>query len=377
MLANLPPTPCLMLDLDALRRNIDRMAVFARSRGLRLRPHAKTHKCRAIAGLQAEAGAVGICCATLHEAEQMTGAAPSILVTSPLAGAPSAERVARLARAGVDLSIVADHPAFPAMLDAALTDDQRVTVIVDADPGMGRSGVAGPAEAVALVRAIAGCSRLIYGGIQYYCGGEQHIASLVDRREAMASRNARLSAFIDALVSAGLAPPVVTGGGTGTHGIDADAGLLTEIQPGSYIFMDQDYGACEIDGAGPFELALTLHATVVSANQPGWVTVDAGIKAFATDSGTPMVVAGADPACGYRFAGDEFGRLVLPEGVAPPDIGARVAFAVSHCDPTVNLHQLYHLQGAGRGAGRWLVDARGYGGAECVPLLRAAPGDLL
>ena len=358
----LPPTPCLVLDLDALARNIVRMHVFAAAHGLSLRPHAKTHKSRAIATLQAEAGAIGICCATLHEAEQLAGAAPSILLTSPVTTPDKFAHIAALIARGIDLAVVIDHPDVIAPLAAALPKDGRLRVLVDVDPGAGRTGVATPADAVILARAIAAEARLLFGGIQYYCGSEQHIATLAARRGALAARNARLAEAIAALTAAGLEPPVVTGGGTGTHGIDAEAGLLTELQCGSYVFMDQDYGACELGGAAPFEQALTVHATVVSANFQGFVTLDAGTKAIATDAGEPRVLAGAPPDAVYRFKGDEFGRLDLPDAAQPLAVGTRVVLIPSHCDPTVNLHGVYHLLRGGSPAGAWSAEGRGYGG---------------
>jgi len=361
MTTTLPPTPCLMLDLDALERNIARMASFAKARGLALRPHAKTHKSRAIAGLQAEAGAVGICCATLHEAERLAGAAPSILLTSPVTTADKFARIAALIAGGTDLAVVADHPGIVPQLAAALAEGGRLRVLVDVDPGARRTGVATPADAVAVARAIAAEPRLVFGGIQFYCGSEQHIIAFADRRAAIEARNAKLRETIAALEAAELAPPVVTGGGTGTHGIDAEAGLLTELQCGSYVFMDQDYGACELGGAAPFEQALSLHATVVSANHPGFVTLDAGTKAMATDAGEPRVLKGAPATSAYRFKGDEFGRLDLPAGAALA-LGDRLALMPSHCDPTVNLHGVYHLRRGGAPAGSWPAEGRGYGG---------------
>lgn len=358
----LPATPCLMLDLDALDRNIARMANHARAHGLALRPHAKTHKSRAIADLQAKAGASGICCATLHEAEQLAGAAPTILLTSPVVTDDKFARVAAFVAGGMDFALVVDHPAVVPALAAAVPSGGRLRVLVDVDPGSGRTGVASPADAVALAQAIAADARLIYGGIQFYCGSEQHIRSFADRRDAIVARNRKLAETIAALTAAGLAPPVVTGGGTGTHGIDAEAGLLTELQCGSYIFMDQDYGACDLGGAAPFEQALTLHATVISASHAGFVTLDAGTKAMAADSGVPRILSGAPAESVYLFKGDEMGRLDLPAGADTPTVGTRVALMPSHCDPTVNLHGVYHLVRAGAAAGVWPAEGRGYGG---------------
>lgn len=357
---SLPPTPCLVLDLDALERNVARMAEYTAARGLALRPHAKTHKSRMVAGVQAQAGAVGICCATLHEAEQLAGATPSMLLTSPVAARDKFERIAALVAHGADLAVVVDHPDSVSALAAALPSGVGLRVLVDVDPGGGRTGVAQAGDAVALARAIAAHDQLIYGGIQHYCGSDQHIPALADRRSAITARNARLAETIAALTAAGLSPQVVTGGGTGTHGIDIDAGFLTELQCGSYIFMDQDYGACELGGAAPFEQALTVHATVVSANHPGFVTLDAGTKAIASDTGSPRVLSGAHPDSGYAFQGDEFGRLDLPEGADRPAVGSRIVLMPSHCDPTVNLHGAYHLMRGGVLEGLWPAEARGY-----------------
>ncbi len=358
----LPPTPCLMLDLDALDRNIARMAHHARQHKLALRPHAKTHKSRAIAELQAKAGASGICCATLHEAEQLAGAARSILLTSPVVTEDKFARIAAFVAGGMDLAVVVDQPAVVPALAAALPPGGRLHVLVDVDPGSGRTGVASPADAVVLAQAIAADARLIYGGIQFYCGSEQHIAAFAERHAAVSARNLKLAETIAALTAVGLAPPVVTGGGTGTHAIDAEAGLLTELQCGSYIFMDQDYGACDLGGAAPFEQALTLHATVISTSYPGFVTLDAGTKAMAADSGVPRVLSGAPCDSAYRFKGDEMGRLDLPEGAAAPALGTRVVLMPSHCDPTVNLHGVYHLVRGGEAVGVWPAEGRGYGG---------------
>jgi len=355
-------TPALVVDLDALERNIAKMGAYARARGLALRPHAKTHKSRAIAELQSKAGASGICCATLHEAEQLAGAARSILLTSPVVTADAFARIAAFVAGGIDLAVVVDHPSVVPALAAALPPDGCLRVLVDVDPGSGRTGVASPADALVLAGMIAADARLIYGGIQFYCGSEQHIVSLADRRSAIAARNVKLAETIAVLKAAGLAPQIVTGGGTGTHGIDAEAGLLTELQCGSYIFMDQDYGACELGGAAPFDQALALHATVISANHAGFVTLDAGTKAMAADAGEPRVLAGAPADSIFRFKGDEFGRLDLSPGAAAPAVGDRLALMPSHCDPTVNLHGVYHLHRGNALAGSWRAEGRGYCG---------------
>ncbi len=348
-------TPALLLDAQALRDNIATMARFAAAHGLALRPHAKTHKSRDIARLQVEAGAVGLCCATLAEAELLADVVPSLLLTSPLVTPETiAACVALLDRVG-DLAVVVDHPAPLDLYAAAVPKSRTLRVLVDIDPGFGRTGADSPEAVVALARAIAAAPRLTYGGVQFYCGSEQHIAGFADRGTAITARNTILTAALAALNEAGLAPPVITGGGTGTHQIDAAAGLLTEIQPGSYVFMDREYLDCDFaDGASPFALALRLATTVVSANHPGFVTVDAGIKAMAAEAGRPILLPPPGVEARYDFQGDEFGRLSFPAGTPLPSLGDRLELMTPHCDPTVNLHRAYHVEQDGR-IERWPI----------------------
>ena len=238
-------TPALIVDLDALEANIAAMAAFGREAGIALRPHAKTHKSADIGRMQVAAGAVGLCCAKLGEAEALAAEGiGSILLTSPVVAAPAIARLVALAER-IDLAVVADHPDAVAALAAANTG-RPIRVLVDIDPGIHRTGVASATDAVALARQIADAPQLSYGGVQFYCGSLQHIPAFADRRAAVAERTAYLQTVIAALTDAGLAPPVVTGGGTGTHRIDAELGVLTELQVGSYVFMDREYGDCDL-----------------------------------------------------------------------------------------------------------------------------------
>jgi 3-hydroxy-D-aspartate aldolase len=352
-------TPALILDADALERNIAAMARFAAARGLALRPHAKTHKSVAIARLQIAAGAVGVCCAKLGEAEALAaGGIENILITSPVVGPAAVERLAALAGRTRGLMAAADHPD---AVDAIARSGARLTLLVDIDPGLHRTGVASAEAACDLARRIEAAASLTYGGVQFYCGAQQHIERFADRREAIAERTAYLSGVIEALTAAGLAPGLVTGGGTGTHAIDAELGVLGELQVGSYIFMDRQYADCELTGPGGtgFETALMVDARVISANHAFLVTVDAGLKAFATEAGAPPILAGAAEGSVYHFMGDEHGCVVPPPGVAPPRLGEVVSFAAPHCDPTVNLHEAYHVVRGDTLAAIWPVDARG------------------
>jgi D-serine deaminase-like pyridoxal phosphate-dependent protein len=228
-------------------------------------------------------------------------------------------------------------------------------VYIDVDPGSHRTGVTSPAAAVELAQAVAATGTLKLGGVQFYCGSHQHIHSLAERRAAIVERTDYLRGLLDALREAGFVIPVVTGGGTGTFAIDASLGLFTELQVGSYIFLDREYVDCEL--AGPrFEPALFVDATVVSANTPGMVTIDSGLKAFATDAGVPVVLGGAPEGSRYAFTGDEHGAL---HGEGLPPLGARVGLMPPHCDPTVNLYDRYHVVEGDQIVDVWPVTARG------------------
>jgi 3-hydroxy-D-aspartate aldolase len=357
-------TPALILDLAALKANITRMAEFAAACGLALRPHVKTHKSPHIARLQIEAGAVGLCCAKIGEAEVMAehGLTNGLHLTSPVTSPPALQRLAALNLRTEDLSCVVDHPAnVEALGDAARATGRPLGVMIDIDPGIRRTGVSSPAAALLLLEAIRRAPFLRFAGVQCYCGAHQHIENFEARRQAMVERNSFIGEIIEALAAADARPPVITGGGTGTHRIDAELGLFTELQVGSYVFMDREYLACDLAGDGrppPFETSLMVDARVVSANSPGLVTVDAGFKAFSTDAGEPLVLTGAPEGSTYRFMGDEHGALLLPPGVNLP-LASPVTFGVPHCDPTVNLYDTYHVVEADTLCALWPVAARG------------------
>ena len=356
-------TPALVLDVEALDRNIAAMAAFAAAHGLKLRPHAKTHKSVDIARRQIEAGALGVCCAKLGEAEALAeGGVEGMLITSPVVGEPAVARLVALAARSPSLMHSCDHPdAVAAIGAAAKAAGVTLTLLVDLDPGLHRTGVADTAACVALARQIDAHPALSFAGVQFYCGAEQHIEAYADRREAIVARTAKLTEATLALKAAGLAPGIVTGGGTGSHAIDAELGVFTELQVGSYIFMDRQYGDCALreDGPNPFETSLMVDARVISASHPTLVTVDAGLKAFATEAGPPPILAGAPEGSVYRFMGDEQGAILPPKGVAPPRLGERIILAAPHCDPTVNLYDAYHVVRGDTLEVIWPVTARG------------------
>lgn len=357
-------TPVLVVELDALRRNVNKMADFARRHGLRLRPHAKTHKSPDIAKLQIEAGAIGICCAKIGEAEVLAdhGVVEGLHITSPVVSPAPIERLVALNARTEGLMCVVDNPAnVRALAAVARGAGKPLGLIIDVDPGIRRTGVASPDAAVQALRAIQAEDNLRYLGVQCYCGAQQHIESFEDRRAAMADRAAFLRAVIQALTDAGGRPGIVTGGGTGTHRIDAALDLFTELQVGSYVFMDGQYLACDLtgeDGGSPFETALMVDARVVSANTAGLVTLDAGFKAFATDAEAPLVLAGAPEGARYRFMGDEHGALLLPPGQTL-GLAHIVSLGAPHCDPTVNLYDTYHVVRGDTLRDLWPIAARG------------------
>jgi D-serine deaminase-like pyridoxal phosphate-dependent protein len=356
------PTPALMLDRAALDRNIARMAAFAAGRGIALRPHAKTHKSADIGRRQIAAGAAGLCCAKLGEAEALAAAGLTDLhLTSPVVAPGAIVRLTALNGRAGGLSVVVDHPENVRRLNAANAGDARpLTVLIDVDPGNRRTGVASAEAAVALAEEIAASGNLGLGGVQFYCGAQQHIQSFEERRAAIVERTDHLVTVLQALRSAGHAIPVVTGGGTGSFMIDAALGVLTELQVGSYLFLDREYGECALAaGDAPvFEPSLFVDATVISANAAGLVTVDAGLKALAADAGPPLVARALAPDAHYLFMGDEHGAIVSAEGPLP-ELGDRVTLLPGHCDPTVNLYDRYHVHDGETVVELWPVTARG------------------
>jgi D-serine deaminase-like pyridoxal phosphate-dependent protein len=338
-------TPALVLDVAALDANIARMAGAARIAGVSLRPHSKTHKSPDVARRQRAAGAAGLCCATLLEAEEMASAGiDGLLITSPLVGAGKTARLAALHRRTGVMAVV-DHPEqVDGILAATSPGDAPLTLVVDVDIGQGRTGVVDAESGTALARRIAGEPRLMFGGLQAYAGHIQHIPDAQERRSAATASEHLICAIVGQLHAEGLAPRIVSGSGTGTSAFDLEKGPYSELQVGSYVFMDADYGRIlQPDGSRlPFDNALFVLATVVSTNRRGQVTVDAGTKALAVDGPLPDRLIGAPAGSRYTFWGDEHGTIHLPVGATLP-LGARILIGVTHCDPTVNLHSAYNV----------------------------------
>ena len=355
-------TPALVIDLDALEHNIARMAEFAGARRLRLRPHAKTHKCAAIARLQLDAGAVGVCVQKVSEAEALARAGISDLYLSNEVIDPA--KLARFAAlAGtVRMAIAVDSTLGVDRLAAALkAAGTMAEVFVEVDVGHGRCGIA-PAAAGALAHQVMSHG-LRFGGLQAYHGAAQHLRSEAERAAAIAHAIGQARAAQASISSAGLACPLVTGAGTGTFIHEAESGVYGELQAGSYVFMDRDYADNAWPATAPrFEHALFVKSQVMSRGVAHAV-IDAGHKSHAIDSGLPRVW---QRALAFRNGGDEHGILRPLEGgsaAALPALGDTVWLVPGHCDPTVNLHdRLVAVRGGlqdGIVEAIWNIDARG------------------
>ncbi|PWR25532.1 alanine racemase [Zavarzinia aquatilis] len=352
-------TPALVLDLAVFGRNVATMAAATRASGLALRPHAKTHKCKAIAARQLAAGAIGLCVAKTGEAEALadTPGLRSLLVTSPVIGASALARLAGVAARVPELLVAVDSDAGARALSAAASAaGVRIGAVVDIDPGIHRTGVPGAEAAAALAKSVANLPGLWFAGLQCYAGHAQHIEDYAVRGEIAAMALADMATAAALLRADGLPPPLLTGGGTGTFAQEAGLGVLTELQAGSYIFMDVEYDAVALEagGAGPFGAALFVDARVISANCADFVTVDAGYKAFATDGPKPKVAGGAPAGSEFAFMGDEHGAVF-----AALPLGALVRLQVPHCDPTVNLHDVIHVLDGDTLVDIWPVEGRG------------------
>lgn len=338
-------TPALVCDLDALDANIATMAQIARSAGVALRPHVKSHKSAYIAARQLRAGAVGLAFAKLSEAEAVIEQLPeygydtrvSALLTSPLVGADLAARAWRLARS-CDLIVVADsREGVDELIDTA-PGGVELSVLCDVDVGQGRTGVLGPEQALRLVERVASAEALHFRGVQGYAGNHQHVPGKDERRARLAASTERLSTVVRALEDQGHEVVLRSGGGTGSALIDIELGVLNELQCGSYIFMDREYrDALGEDPEGHYAQSLTIEATVISTNHERHVTIDAGLKSMATEAGAPVVL-GSETSVSYFFQGDEHGVLSAPAGTYAR--GERVWLVPPHCDPTVNLYDL-------------------------------------
>lgn len=352
-------TPALLMDLDAFEANLAQVHKRILDAGLQVRVHAKAHKCPALALRQIAAGANGICCQKVSEAEVFVAAGlPDVLITNQLAGRRKVERVALLAkRARIGLC-VDDAVHVQQIGDAAGKFDATVEILIEVDIGHGRCGVEDEHAALRLAQEIARYSpHLKFAGIHAFRGSAQHMREPQARRDAVVQAVAKVRKVVQLLKQNGFSCATITGGGTGTYAYEADSGLYTEVQPGSYVLMDTDYAANRPDETvGALRQVLFGLCTVISVHRTHAV-LDGGLKAFAVDQGLPRIVRAG---WSVKTLSDEH-TVIVPDASADADatplrVGDKVMLIPSHCDPTVNLHD-------------WLVAYRGDVVEELWPVL--------
>jgi 3-hydroxy-D-aspartate aldolase len=354
-------TPALVIELDALERNIAKMAAFARETGVAVRPHAKTHKSPEIARRQITAGAVGQCVQKVGEAEALVrGGIRDILVSNEVVGERKLRRLASLATEATVALCFDDAEQVDTAARVAREFGVELGGLVEIDVGMERCGVAPGGDARALARRIADAPGLKFRGLQAYHGRAQHLQTHQQRAQAIAQAVDAVRETLDALSADNLACEIVGGAGTGTFRIEAGSGLYTELQVGSYVFMDTEYA--RLDGAdggryAEFEHSLFVLATVMSAPAADRAVVDAGLKSFSAEKGLPWLRNGQD----IEVVGvsDEHGKLRLGPAAARLRLGDKVWLIPGHCDPTVNLHDWFVGVRGGRVEAIWPIAARG------------------
>jgi D-serine deaminase-like pyridoxal phosphate-dependent protein len=348
-------TPALVIELDAFERNLRTLADSVKGKPVRVRAHAKTHKCAEIAKRQIAMGAVGVCCQKVSEAEALVdGGVSDVLVSNEVVGAMKVARLAALAKRA-QLGVCVDHPDNVAALEAA---GARLDVYIELEVGMGRCGIVPGDEFVALARAITRSKSLRFAGLQAYHGRAQHLRTMEERHRAIETAAQHVYEAKRLLEKAGIPCPLVTGAGSGTYMLEVEAGVWDEIQPGSYIFMDVDYARNEWAAPLPrFEHALFVLCTVMSRPARERAIVDAGLKASSVDSGMPSVWQ--RPGLVYAGASDEHGRIDIAADAKAPALGEKLLLVPGHCDPTVNLYDWYVCVRGGRVEALWPITARG------------------
>lgn len=356
-------TPCLVVDLDALERNIKKMGDFAKQMGVRHRVHGKMHKSVDIALLQEELGdACGVCCQKVSEAEVFArGGIKDVLVSNQVRDPQKIKRLARIPKLGArtlccvdDVTNVADLSA------AAVAEGTQIECLVEIDCGAGRCGVNTTEAVVEIAKAIEAAPGLKFGGIQAYQGAMQHMDEYSARKAKIDIAVAQVKDAVDTLASMGIECDIVGGGGTGSYYFEGNSGVYNELQCGSYAFMDADYGRIlDKDGKridqGEWENALFILTSVMSHTKADKAICDAGLKVQSVDSGLPFIFGRTDVE--YVKCSDEHGVISDPKGVLA--INEKLRLVPGHCDPTCNVHDWYVGVRGGKVEKLWPVDARG------------------
>jgi D-serine deaminase-like pyridoxal phosphate-dependent protein len=358
-------TPCLLLDLGILEENLEKMQMSANGANKKLRPHAKTHKCSTLAKKQLEKGAVGVCVAKVSEAEALVNAGVhGVLVTGALAVEQKVKRLTALLPKSPSLMSVIDHPSNIDLLENSLVScGQKMDVLVDLDIGLHRTGVS-PNRGLELAELVLASDHLNLKGIQAYAGHVQHMHDYDNRKKA-STESLRLAVGVfQQLQNKETHCTILSASGTGTSDIDLFVPELTELQVGSYALMDAEYMAIKTadskDLSNRLRPALTLLTSVVNVSHDTHVTVDAGLKSLYRDGASPRVVTMEYSGLKYDWFGDEYGKLSREKrpGLLP-QLGTALELVVSHCDPTVNQFDCFHIVRGDDVVDKWPIDLRG------------------
>ena len=356
-------TPCLVLDLDALERNVIKMGRFAKDKNMRHRVHGKMHKSVDVALLQEKlGGSCGVCCQKVSEAEAFVrGGIKDVLVSNQVRDPAKIDRLARLPKLGAraiccvdDLANIADLSA------AAVKHGTQIECLVEIDCGAGRCGVQSAEDVVAIATAIDAAEGLKFAGLQAYQGAMQHLDDYQERKAKIEIAVAMVAEAVAALKSVGLECDIVGGGGTGSYYFEGESGVYNELQCGSYAFMDADYGRIlDRDGKridqGEWQNALFLLTSVMSHAKADKAICDAGLKAQSVDSGLPVIFGRTDVE--YVKCSDEHGVIADPDGVLK--VGDKLKLVPGHCDPTCNVHDWYVGVRNRKVEALWPITARG------------------
>ncbi|WP_300056593.1 3-hydroxy-D-aspartate aldolase BhcC [Sulfitobacter sp.] len=357
-------TPSLVLDLDALERNIKKMGDYAKAHGMRHRTHGKMHKSVDVQRLQEKlGGACGVCCQKVSEAEVFArGGIKDILVSNQVRDPAKIDRLARLPKLGARTICCVDDLANVADLSsAAQTHGTEIECLVEIDCGAGRCGVTTTPDVVAIAKAIDGSEGLKFSGLQAYQGAMQHLDSYDERKAKIDIAVAMVKDAVDTLKAEGLDCDIVGGGGTGSYYFESNSGVYNELQCGSYAFMDADYGRIlDKDGKridqGEWENAFFILTSVMSHAKADKAIVDAGLKAQSVDSGLPVIYGRDDVE--YIKCSDEHGVVMDPNGALK--VNDKLKLVPGHCDPTANVHDWYVGVRNGKVECLWPVSARGH-----------------
>ncbi len=356
-------TPCLVLDLDALERNIVKMGNFAKEMGVRHRVHGKMHKSVDVAKLQEKlGGSVGVCCQKVSEAEVFArGGIKDVMVSNQVTQPAKIDRLARLPLLGARTICCVDDPDNVANLSAAaVRHGTEIECVVEIDCGAGRCGVSTTQDVVKIAMMIDAAEGLKFAGLQAYQGAMQHMDSYEDRKAKIDIAVAQVADAIAGLKGQGLECDIVGGGGTGSYYFEGNSGVFNELQCGSYAFMDADYGRIlDKDGnridQGEWENALFILTSVMSHSKADKAIVDAGLKAQSVDSGLPVIFGRTDVE--YLKCSDEHGVVGDPDGILK--VNDKLKLVPGHCDPTCNVHDWYVGVRGGKVETVWPVSARG------------------